>query len=190
MKYFLIGLGVFFILSAIFISSLVGTYNGLINSRANVIEAQAQVETQQQRRFDLVPQLVGAVRGTLKQEQVVFKAIADARTKYAGTSSGSSERVEATNQYESALARLMVVIENYPELKSNERVADLMVSIEGTENRISVARQRYNEIATIYNKEIKQFPTMIFAAMFGFQEQKLFAGQAGSENAPEVNLEL
>ncbi len=189
MKYFLIGLAGFALLIFMLVMYFIGSYNRMIGLQAEVQTQRAQVDTQLQRRFDLVPSLVSAVRGSMKQEQVVFKAIADARTRYAGSPANSSERVEAANQYEGALARLLVVMENYPVLQSNERVADLMVSLEGSENRISVARQRYNEIVRDYNKAIKTFPTVFFAAMMGFTEEPMFEAQQGAEAAPKIDLE-
>lgn len=188
MKYFLIGLGIFALIVLMFVGSVIGSYNNLVGLRVQAQTKAAQVETQQQRRFDLIPQLVGAVKGSMKQEQAVFKAIADARTKYAGAPSGTPDKIAAANQYESAFARLLVVMENYPQLKSIDRIGDLMVSIEGTENRISQARQDYNEAAQEYNRTRQSFPTMIIAGMFGFNDMPLFQGKAGSENAPQVNL--
>src|SRR3990167_6184705 len=165
--------------------SLMGLYNGLVGKRAEVQTQRAQVETQLQRRFDLVPNLVGAVKGAMKQEQAVFSAIADARTKYAGAPAGSKEKVEAANQYESALGRLLVIMENYPQLKSIDTVQDLMTQLEGTENRVSVARQRYNEAVQVYNVSIRTFPTNLLAGMFGFTEEPLFQAVEGAQTAPK-----
>src|SRR3990167_3703067 len=118
MRYVLTVLGGFLLIGLIFFSWITGTYNGLVTQRTEFQTQQGQVETQLQRRFDLVPNLVGAVKGAMKQEQAVFSAIADARTKYAGAPAGSKEKVEAANQYKSALGRLLVIMENYPQLKS------------------------------------------------------------------------
>src|SRR5260221_275948 len=128
-----------------------GTYNGFITQNQSVTTSWAQVETQYQRRFDLIPSLVEATKGVLRQEQTVFKAIADARKGYAGVPSGSVAKVQAAGTLDSALARLLVVIENYPQLKSNETVRDLMNELAGTENRINVARYRYNDTVQGYN---------------------------------------
>lgn len=167
---------------------VVGTYNSLIQQRIAVQTQQAQVETQLQRRFDLVPNLVASVKGIMVQEQKVFKDIDDARTKYAGTQPGTAERMSAANQYESAIGRLLVITENYPELKSAGNVADLMTQLEGTENRISVARQRYNEAVQTYNQHIQTFPGNTIAGMFQFQQAVMFQSTPGAETAPKVNL--
>ena len=169
-------------------SWVTGTYNSLVKEKVAVQTQQAQIETQLQRRFDLVPNLVNSVKGALTQEQKVFGDIAQARTRYAGAPSGSPEKLQAANQFESALGRLLVIMENYPELKSIQAVQDLMVQLEGTENRISVARQRYNEAVQTYNQHIQIFPSNILAGMFGFQPMPLFQGVAGSDQPPKVDL--
>ncbi len=184
MKYFLITFGVIFVLAL----WVMGSYNRLVNLQTEAQTQQAQIEAQLQRRFDLVPNLVATVKGAMNQEQAVFKAIADARTRYAGAAAGTPAKVEAANQYEGALARLLVVMENYPQLKSIDRVQDLMVSLEGTENRISVARQRYNESVRDYNRATRTFPSSIFAGMFNFEQLPLFEAQSGAGTAPKVEL--
>lgn len=189
MKWFLIIIAILVIAGFSIFSWITGTYNSLIRERTDVQTQQAQVETQLQRRFDLVPNLVASVKGALAQEQKVFKDIADARTKYGGTAPGSSERVQAANQYESALGRLLVVMENYPELRSINTVQDLMTQLEGTENRINVARQRYNESVRTYNQHVQTFPTNMIAGMFGFTQQPMFESVQGADRPPEVNLE-
>ena len=190
MKYLLIGIAVFLLIVLILFNWTTGSYNNLVQLKTNVETKQGQVEVQQQRRFDLIPQLVGSVRGAMGQEQAVFKAIADARTKYAGSASGTPDKVNAANEYESAFARLLIVMENYPQLASIQRVSDLMISIEGTENRISVARERYNEEVKEYNQVRRKFPTIIMATFLGFEDIPMFKGQAGSGDAPTVNLEV
>lgn len=166
----------------------VGTYNGLVTKRQATETSWAQVETQYQRRYDLIPNLVSATQGFLTQEQKVFGEIAEARTHYAGTQPGSDERVQATGQVESALARLMVIVENYPQLNSNQTVRDLMTELAGTENRIGVARQRYNEVTQEYDVSLKRFPTNLFANVFGFEERPLFKSDQAAAKAPEVKL--
>lgn len=189
MKYFLMAIGGFFLFIFIVFSSLAGFYNSLVTQRTEVQTQRAQIEAQLQRRFDLVPSLVGAVKGAMKQEQKVFQAIADARTHYAGAQAGSQDKLNAANQYDSAISRLLVVMENYPQLKSIDTVQNLMVQLEGTENRISVARQRYNESVQPYNNSVQYFPGSLLANMFGFTKEPMFQGVAGSEKAPVVNLE-
>jgi LemA protein len=154
-----------------------GAYNSLVNSYENVDTAYAAIETQYQRRFDLVPNLAKATQGFLQQEKDVLGEIARARTQYAGAKSGSADQIEAMGSYSSALARLMVVVENYPELKSNQTVRDLMTELAGTENRINVARDRYNESVRAYNVSIKSFPKNMIAKSLGFEERPMFASK-------------
>lgn len=179
------GLGLFALILG---SSIAGVYNGLVQERTAVETTWAQVETQYQRRFDLIPQLVSSTRAVLVQEQLVFGTIAEARTRYSGAPSGSSERVEAANQLEGALARLLVVVENYPTLRSNETVRALMDELAGTANRITIAQQRYNETVQVYNVHINSFPTNLLVGIWGFEEKPLFKSATGAENAPKVEL--
>ncbi len=183
----LIVVGVLVLLLAGLGAILGGYYNSFVTKGKAVDNQWAQVETQYQRRFDLIPNLVAATKGTLKQEQKVFGAIAEARTRYAGAQT-ATEKVKATNQIESALSRLLVIMENYPQLKSNDTVQQLMAQLEGTENRVSVERRRYNEVATEYNTSISRVPGALFAGMFGFSEKPLFKSEAGAEKAPKVDL--
>lgn len=168
-----------------------GTYNDLVTQRENVTTSWAQVETQYQRRFDLVPNLASATKGYMAHEQKVFADIAEARTHYAGAASGSDEKVQATSQFEGALSRLMVIMENYPNLKADQTVKGLTDELAGTENRINVARERYNETARDYNITIKRFPASMIAGMFQFKEKPLFTVQNQEANqAPKVDLEV
>ena len=183
----------FSILAGLFIfgTSIMGSYNGMVVQREQVNTQWAQVETQYQRRFDLIDQLVGATKGTLAQEQAVFGKIAEARTRYAGSPSGSKEQVEAAGELEGFFSRLLVIMENYPVLQSNTTVLALMDEISGTENRVSVARERYNEQVRDYNISIKRFPKSILANVFGFDEEDLFTVQTEeATQAPKVDLEV
>jgi LemA protein len=162
-------------------------YNGLVSSNENVTTAWAQVETQYQRRVDLIPNLVESVKGVMKQEQSIFTALAEARTKYTGATS-VNEKAAAAGQVDSALGRLLAVVENYPQLKSSETVQTLMAQIEGTENRVSVERNRFNETVRAYNLTTKRFPSSVIASIFGFGEKNYFAAAAGAENAPKVSF--
>ncbi len=168
---------------------LMSAYNGLVGLGQQVDNQWAQVETQYQRRFDLIPNLVESTKGFLSQEQEVFSNIAQARQGYAGAQN-SNEKVEAAAQMESALGRLLVIVENYPELKSNQTVQDLMVELAGTENRVSVERKRYNDAVKGYNVKVKTFPTMLVANMFGYSEKPYFEAVQAAETAPAVNLDL
>jgi len=164
-----------------------GLYNSLVKDNENINGQWAQVETQYQRRFDLIPNLVNSVKGAMAQEKSVFDAIAEARTKY-GSATTPEAKVGAANQVESALSRLLVVMENYPQLKSIDTVQTLMVQLEGTENRISTERGRFNDLVKTYDAKIKTIPANIFAKMFGFAQRAYFESQDGSETAPKVNF--
>jgi len=167
--------------------TLAATYNRLVNLSEQVNEQWAQIETQLQRRYDLIPNLVETVKGYAAHEQDVFTAVAEARAKLAGAT-GTSEQVEAANQMESALARLLVLVERYPELKANEQFNRLMDELAGTENRINVARMRYNEAVRQYNRVIRTFPTVLLAGMLGFEERPYFQAREGAEAPPRVNF--
>ena len=167
----------------------VNYYNSFVGLSQSVTNQWAQVETQYQRRFDLIPNLVNSVKGFLTQEQAVFGAIAEARTRYAGAQIVNDKAVAAT-QVESALGRLLVIMENYPELKSNETVAQLMDELAGTENRISVERRRYNDVVKDYNLKVSMIPGRFFASIFGFGPKDYFEAVTGADTAPNVDLEL
>lgn len=179
-----IGIVVVVVLLAVFFG---GTYNSLVSKAEEVDSQWAIVESKLQRRFDLIPNLVESVKGTMKQEQEVFGRIADARAKMAGAST-TEEQVAASNELEGALGRLLVVMENYPQLKSSENVNRLMDELSGTENRISVERDRYNVLVKEYNKTIKTFPRNMIANMMGFKEKTYFEAVQGAEKAPQVKF--
>ncbi len=162
-------------------------YNRLVTASENTDNQWAQVETQYQRRLDLIPNLVESVKGIMKQEQAVFNAIAEARTRYAGAGTTDEKAVAAT-QVESALGRLLVVMENYPQLKSAENVQTLMVQLEGTENRVSVERKRFNDMVRDFNLVIKRFPSSVIAGLFGFTERSYFEAAPEAQNAPKVQF--
>lgn len=163
------------------------SYNGLVGLNEKADAQWATVETQYQRRFDLIPNLVNSVKGVMAQEQSIFTAIADARTKYAGAAT-TNEKALAAGEVESALSRLLVIMENYPTLNSSTNVRDLMSQLEGTENRISVERGRFNEIIRDYNSTVKTFPKNIVAPILGFRERAYFESVEGSAAAPSVNF--
>ena len=165
----------------------VSGYNRFVTLGAAVDNQWAQVEAQYQRRFDLIPNLVASTQGVLKQEQKVFGDLAEARTKYSGASS-VGEKVAAANQVEGALSRLLVIVENYPQLRSVETVQTLMSQLEGSENRISVERQRFNEAVTTLNVRVKRFPSSIIASIFGVEAREYFDAAKGAEVAPKVEL--
>ncbi len=163
------------------------TYNSLVALSENVDNQWAQVETQYQRRFDLIPNLVESVKGAMAQEKDIFTTLADARTRYAGAE-GTDAKATAATEMEGALSRLLVIMENYPVLKSSETVQTLMVQLEGTENRISVERKRFNDMVRDFNVKIKQIPAKWIASSLGYGERVYFESAEGSEKAPAVNL--
>lgn len=163
------------------------SYNGLIKANEVVDGQWAQVETQYQRRFDLIPNLVESVKGIMAQEQEIFTAIADARSRYAGATTVDA-KAQAAGQVESALGRLLVITENYPQLRSSETVLTLMSQLEGTENRVSTERVRFNDSVRVYNLKTKQIPGIIIAKIFGFDERAYFEAVAGSEVVPKVEF--
>ncbi len=162
-------------------------YNGLVKANENITSQWAQVETQYQRRFDLIPNLVNSVKGIMAQEQKVFGDLAEARTRYSGATN-TDDKVKAANDVENSLSRLLVVMENYPQLRSSETVLTLMAQIEATENRISVERSRFNDAVKTYNTRIKGFPANVFANLYGFNEKAYFESQSGAEKVPDVKF--
>lgn len=167
----------------------IGQYNGLVDSQTEVETAQANVDTQLQRRYDLIPNVVSAVKSAMAHETEVFTAIADARSKIGSSSRDSKDYKEAQTQLDSAVSRLLVLTENYPQLTSNQQVSDLITELEGTENRILVARKDYNTVAASYNKKIRRFPASLYAAAFGFEKVDLFeATKDAATTVPKVDL--
>ncbi|MDQ3014678.1 MAG: LemA family protein [bacterium] len=163
------------------------SYNRLVTLNTQADTQWSQVETQYQRRFDLIPNLVESVKAVLNQEQEVFGQIAEARTRYSGATN-ADDQAAAANDLEQGLGRLLVIIENYPQLRSSETVQTLMTQIEGTENRISVERGRYNTAVQDYNLAVRRFPGSLFAGLFGFDERTAFEASQGAENAPRVQF--
>jgi LemA protein len=166
---------------------LTSSYNGLVDRELKVDQSVADLDVQLQRRFDLIPNLVKSVEGALTQERAIIGKVTDARTKYASATSGN-DRVAAAGELEGALSRLLVVVENYPQVASLQNVRDLQVQLEGTENRVAQARRSYNESVTDFNRAIRRFPRSIIAATFGFDKRTLFEAAAGADVAPTVDL--
>lgn len=163
------------------------SYNGLVSMKEATTAEWQQVETQYQRRFDLIPNLVASVKGAMKQEQTIFDDLAKARAAYSGAVT-VNDKAAAASQVETSLGRLLAVVENYPTLKSSDAVQNLMTQLEGTENRVAVERQRYNADVQAYETAIKTFPRSVVASVFGFTDMTYFQAQSGAENAPQVNL--
>jgi LemA protein len=163
------------------------SYNTFVTQEEAVKAQWAQVENQLQRRNDLIPNLVETVKGFAQQERDVFGQIADSRAKLAGART-PEQTIQAANEQSAALARLLVITENYPQLRSNESFNRLMDELSGTENRIAVERMRYNERVQEYNTARRQFPANVTASMFGFKEYPLFNAPPAAERVPTVNF--
>ena len=171
----------------LFILWTIGSYNGLVNAQVNVDTSWGQVQSVYQRRADLIPNLVETVKGVRDFEKETFTAITEARSRWQ-TANTPQEQVAAANNLESTLARLLVVVENYPQLKSNENFLALQDELAGTENRINVERQRYNEAVGTYNKKTRTFPSVIIASLFGFERREFFEADAGADKVPQVTF--
>jgi len=163
------------------------SYNRFVGDEEAIKAQWAQVENQLQRRNDLIPNLVETTKGYAGHESDVFKAIADSRAKLAGART-PEETINAANQQSAALARLLVVVEAYPNLKANEQFNRLMDSLEGTENRIAQERRRYNQLVQQYNTRRRQFPSNVTAKLFGFKEYPFFQAPAEAKQVPKVNF--
>lgn|SRR5690348_6571495 len=177
--------------AAVLVAAAVGlsgcSYNRFV-SQDEAIKAQwAQVENQLQRRNDLIPNLVETVRGTAQQEQSVFGQIADSRAKLAGAKT-PQETINAANEQTAALARLLVVVENYPQLRSNDSFNRLMDELSGTENRLAVERMRYNERVQEYDTMRRRFPSNITARIFGFEDHPYFNAPPAAQQLPRVDF--
>ncbi|MDU3250942.1 MAG: LemA family protein [Haemophilus parainfluenzae] len=175
---------------------LMSSYNGLVKAETEIDSVWANVESSYQRRADLIPNLVNTVKGQANFEQQTLTNVIEARAKATQTKIDLSNLTEEKlnefqqnqNQVGSALSRLLVTVEQYPQLKANEGFMNLQAQLEGTENRINVARNKFNEAARIYNEKVRQFPTKLAAMIFGFKAKPYFKSAAGAENAPTVNF--
>lgn len=171
-------------------------YNGMVTMQESVTSQWGNVETQYQRRADLIPNFVNTVKGAAEFEQSTLTQVIEARAKATQvtvdptnmTPESLQQFQEAQGQLSSALGRLMVVVEKYPELRATQNFRDLQVELEGTENRISVERRKFNEVAKTYNTYIRRFPQNFLAGMFGFESKPYFESMEGAERAPEVKF--
>lgn len=199
-KGLLIALGIvafIVILIILTISWGVGVYNRLVALNENINQAWSQVENQYQRRYDLIPNLVETVKGVANFEKETYTAVTEARAKV-GQIRLTADQLSDPNAFQkfqqaqdglsNALSRLLVVSENYPQLKANENFLQLQAQLEGTENRISVERMKYNQVVQEYNTQIKRFPAAIIANMTGFKEKQYFRATADAEQAPKVQF--
>ena len=167
---------------------LIGMFNGMVQANESVDSKWSQVETSLQRRADLIPSLVNTVKGYASHEEGVFTEVSEARAKLGGAVTPAEASV-ANDALSASLGRLLAISEAYPELKASANFTQLQDELAGTENRIAVTRQDYNNEVKTFNQMIKVFPQNIFAGLFGFSERDYFEATAGSENAPTVNFE-
>lgn len=191
-----ITIGIIILVVILVYSFFSGKYNSMVAMEENVNTQWSNVETQYQRRYDLIPNLVNTVKGFAEQEREVLTGVTEARSK------ASSIQIDANNlnentlqqfqqaqgQLNSALSRLLVTVERYPDLKSNQNFLELQAQLEGTENRIAVARQRFNAAAQEYNTYIRSFPENTLAGMYGFERKPLFQADQGASDAPKVEF--
>jgi LemA protein len=188
--------GVIFLLVLIGVLTGVSTYNNLVTKQETVNTQWANVQTQYQRRSDLIPNLVATVKGVANFEKSTLTAVIEARANATKVNINPKNLDEASLQkfqaaqdgVSNALSRLMVVVERYPELKATQNFSELQAQLEGTENRITVARRDFNEAAQAFNTYLRRFPSNIFAGMFGFHKKAYFESQKGAENAPKVQF--
>lgn len=178
------------------VSNAIGKYNSMVTLEEGVDAAWSQVENVYQRRADLIPNLVATVKGYAEHEQETFIAVTEARSKVGSINmEGMADNPAALQKFQaaqgqltSALSRLMVVVEKYPDLKANQNFLNLQTQLEGTENRISVERNRFNKTAQAYNTVIRRFPGSMYAGFFGFDRKAYFEAESGAETAPQVEF--
>ena len=196
MKKFLIPIGILLVLGIFIYTKAVGTYNTFVQKEEVINGQWAEVETQYQRRSDLIPNLVNTVKGYADFEQETLTGVIEARAKATSVNVDASnltpeklaEFQGAQDQLSGALGRLLVSVERYPELKANQNFLELQAQLEGTENRIAVARRNFNQSVQDYNSNLRTFPNNIFAGWYGFEQKGYFEASAGAENAPTVQF--
>lgn len=187
----------FIAVAAVLVLWAISVYNGLVNQDETVNNAWAKVESDYQRRADLIPSLVSTVKGYAKHEKDTYEAVVNARSKATQTTISVDDLTEenmqrfqqAQGELSSALSRLIAVQENYPELKANENFMDLQKQLEGTENRIKESRNNFNDAAKAYNIAVRKFPGNIVAMIFGFQQKPMFKSAEGADKAPEISFD-
>ena len=169
------------------VAFIIGIYNGLVQARNKVKNAFAQIDTQLQRRFDLIPNLVETVKGFATHERTLLENVSASRSGYLNAHS-TDEKIAADNQLTSTLKTLFSVVENYPELKANQNFIQLQQDLSETENKITFSRQFYNDTVTLYNNKLQVFPNNIVAGIFGFREEFLFSIEDNAKEAPKVEF--
>lgn len=172
---------------AIIIFMFMGTYNGLVSKKEDVKKYSSDLDVALQRRADLIPNLVSTVKGYISHENEVIDKITKARENLVGAQN-LDDKLKANNELSKSLSALMVIVENYPDLKSSQNFINLQDELSGTENRISTARRDYNNAVNTYNSSIKTFPSNILAGMFGFREEKYFEADSKAQEVPSVNF--
>lgn len=175
------------IVVVVLVGMAVGGYNSLVSRNETVNGKWAQVESQLQRRSDLVPNLVATVQGLAAQERAVIQSVTDARAKLAGAQ-GPAAKAEANDQLSGSLSRLLVVVENYPTLKSDKNFLALQDELAGTENRLASARNDYNDAVQLFNAKIQSFPSVLYAKMFAFSPKEYFRAAEGAKQVPQVKF--
>jgi LemA protein len=183
----IIAIAIIVILLLSFYSFVKGTYNNFVTLDESVKASWAQVENQLQRRYDLIPNLVETVKGFANQEKEVFIGVTEARSKV-GKATTIPDKIDANNQLTSALGRLLVTVERYPDIKSNQNFLRLQDELAGTENRIAVERRRYNEMVKVFNIRIRTFPSNMLAGAFGFEKAAFFEVPEASQATPQVKF--
>ncbi|MBS3051142.1 MAG: LemA family protein [Candidatus Aenigmarchaeota archaeon] len=184
-----IGIGIIVLILLILVSTVWGSYNNLVRLNQGADNAWANVETQYQRRIDLIPNLVNVVESYAQFERELITNVTAIRSQWQ-TAQTPEQQVNAANQFESAISKLLLISENYPDLKASEQFRALQDNLVETENMVSVARTRYNEAVRQYNTATKVFPSNVVAGWFGFSERTYFQSRPGAENAPVVDLNV
>ena len=180
--------GILIVVIGLIIGALISSYNNIVTLSETVDNKLADIDVQLERRMDLIPNLVSTVKGYASHEEEIISELSNARAKLAGAQS-TQEKADANSELSSAISRLLVVVENYPELKANQNFIQLSDELAGTENRIAVARKDYNSVTKEYNTKISKIPSNIIAALFNFDKKEYFTASQGANEVPKVSFE-